>query len=204
MTDAPREIANQAEALILTLPQRVLSLLLKSATGGASAHSSDIGFVTEAHAFMADTFGPAFAAATGAPLQAPLIEAHARLLAALDGLQASLPDALGKDAPALLGQIGDSVSDELTPAVSGFLAALFDAVVAAEKAAARKMNQVDSSALGQIDDIAQTINFIAMNASVEAARVGDAGKGFAVIATEIRELSQKSKDAVKRIRSELS
>ena len=153
---------------------------------------------------MADTFRAAFATAINASLPDPLAEAHARLLAALDRLQSSLPDAMGIDAPELLGQIGDLVSDELTPAVSGFLAALFDAVVAAEKAAARRMKDTDSSALGQIDDIAQTINFIAINASVEAARVGDAGKGFAVIATQIRELSQKSKDAVARIRSELS
>ena len=199
MTDAPREIANRAEALVLTLPQRILSLLLRSATGGAIAR--DTALVTDAHAFMAGSFVPTFANAINGTLPEPLSEAHARLLTTLDGLLTSLPDALGDASPPLLAQIGDVVSEELTPAISAFLAALFDAVVAAEKAAARRMKDVDNSALSQIDEIAQTINFIAINASVEAARAGDAGKGFAVIATQIRELSQKSKDAVDRIRS---
>ena len=199
MTDAPREIANRAEALVLTLPQRILSLLLRSATGGAIAR--DTALVTDAHAFMAGSFVPTFANAINGTLPEPLSEAHARLLTTLDGLLTSLPDALGDASPPLLAQIGDVVSEELTPAISAFLAALFDAVVAAEKAAARRMKDVDNSALSQIDEIAQTINFIAINASVEAAHAGDAGKGFAVIATQIRELSQKSKDAVDRIRS---
>ena len=162
--------------------------MLQSATGGAT--DPDTGFVTQAHGFMADTFRAASATAINAALPDPLAEAHARLLAAFDRLQASLPDALGTDAPELLGQIGDLVSDELTPAVSGFLAALFDAVVAAEKAAARRMKDTDSSKLGQIRHRA---DHQFHRATVEAARVGDAGKGFAVIATQIRELSQKSR-----------
>lgn len=48
-----------------------------------------------------------------------------------------------------------------------------------------------------IDDISFQTNILALNASVEAARAGDAGKGFAIVATEVRELAAKTGEAVK-------
>jgi len=67
-----------------------------------------------------------------------------------------------------------------------------------------EQSQTIGEIIATVDDLTERSNLLAVNASIEAAKAGEQGKGFTVVAEEIRSLAEQSKQATAQVRTILN
>ena len=67
-----------------------------------------------------------------------------------------------------------------------------------------EQSQSISEIIAAVNDLAEQSNLLAVNAAIEAAKAGEQGKGFSVVAQEVKSLAEQSKHATNQVRTILS
>jgi len=92
--------------------------------------------------------------------------------------------------------------DRLNSVTAGVSRTL-DAILDIQRQSGRKAEAAIAETLDAIQKVSLSVRLIAINAATEAVRAGDAGRGFAVIASEIRALSDRTTDLVTSVKVQM-
>ena len=154
------------------------------------------------------TDGVARIAASNAQIESGMVEQSdqtQQVSSAIEEMSSSIHDVSRQTSEAATAavQAGETATDG-QETVQGLVTRMHEVAASVERAseavtALGRSGEQIGEIISMIDGIAEQTNLLALNAAIEAARAGEQGRGFAVVADEVRSLSQRTVDATRQV-----
>jgi len=183
----------QNTAFMAIGPARIAALALlvlrtqEDSEDAQSARQLSYDRINEAQEMLENKL-PALLKSQGHSLPPGLEAQRKECITAMEPLVASLKDStVGAESG-----FSDHCLYRLEPLISAFLKAMTEHLLESQRQQETDRQENMLEAITSAESVGKNIQLIAFNASIEAARIGDLGRGFTVIASEIRDLAGKT------------